>query len=160
MTSPINHFAAGSGLKSLGHWFGLQTLARDRCVSDIELPVREILFNAGHKCPSSWFFVGQLLRSCVHNRVFGLSHPWIMDILLLLGQLFVLSSSNCRLCSEIEIILCNLSLCVFTFLGGNPVFSNTDQININTSLLQVDNFVQYMITAFKIVHGLEGIATI
>ena len=65
-----------------------------------------------------------------------------MDILLLLGQLYALSSSICHLCLEIEIILCNLSLCVSTFLGGNPVFSNTDQINIDANLLQVDNFVE------------------
>ena len=86
-TSSVNHSAARSGLKSLGRWLGLHTLARDRCVSDTELPVREILFNAGHKGSSSLLplviFVGQLLRSCVHSKVFGPSHPWIMDILLL-----------------------------------------------------------------------------
>ena len=32
ITSPLDHSAAGSGLKSLGHWLGLQTLARNRCV--------------------------------------------------------------------------------------------------------------------------------
>ena len=33
-------------------------------------------------------------------------------------------------------------MCVSIFLSGNPVF-NTDQINIDVSLLQADNFVQY-----------------
>ena len=40
-------------LKSLGHWLGLQTMARDRCVSDTELPVKKILFNAGRKGSST-----------------------------------------------------------------------------------------------------------
>ena len=96
------------------------------CVSDTELPVRRILFKAGRKGPHLccfWLYnsVGQLLKSCIHNWVFGPSHPWIMDILLLLGQLYELYSSNCHLCLEIEIIFRNLSLCVSTFLGVNPV---------------------------------------
>ena len=59
------------------------------CVSVTDLPMREILFSAGHDGSSSLLrlviFVEQLLKSCVHNRVFGPSHSWIMDILLLLG---------------------------------------------------------------------------
>ena len=80
--SPLNYSAAGSGLKCLGHWLGLQTLAKDRCVSDTELPMREILINAAHKGPSFLLplviFVGQVFRSCDQNRVFS---SWIMDIL-------------------------------------------------------------------------------
>ena len=112
-TSPLNHSAAGSGLKSHGHWLGLQALARDRCVSDNELPVREILFIAAciralHLCCLWLSLWGNLSRSYVYNRVLGPSHPWIMDTLLLLGQLYGL--------------FCNLTLCVSIFLGGNPVF--------------------------------------
>ena len=51
-TSPLNYSTAGSGLKKLDHWLVLQTLAKYRCVSDTELPVREILINAVHKGPS------------------------------------------------------------------------------------------------------------
>ena len=54
VTSLLNHFTGGSGLKNLGHWLSLQTLARDKCVSDTtELPVREILLEVAHKGHSS-----------------------------------------------------------------------------------------------------------
>ena len=107
LATSLNHSADGSGLKGLGHWLGLQTLAKDSCVSDTELPVREIFIKAAHKGPSILLplviFVGQLFRSCDQNRIFPF-HPWIMDILLLLDQLCGLSSSSCCLCLEIEII--------------------------------------------------------
>ena len=113
--SPLNHSAAGSGLESLGYWLGLQTLAKDRCVSDTELLVREILIIAAHKGPLFLLplviFVSQLLRRCDQNKVFSSSLPWIVDILLLLGQLYGFSSSSCRLCLEIEIIFQNLFVC-------------------------------------------------
>ena len=129
-TSPLNHSTAGSGLKTLGNWLGLQTLAKDSCVSATELPLREILIKAVQKSlsfllPLVILFVGQLFRSCDQNRVFSPSHSWIMDILLLLGQLYGLSGSSCRLCLEIEIIFQNVSLYVSTFLGENSDFEDS-----------------------------------
>ena len=76
-------------------------MTKDRCVCDTELPVREILINAAHKGPSFLLpliiFVDQVFNGCDQTRVFSPSHPRIMDILLLLGQLYTVSGSSCRL---------------------------------------------------------------
>ena len=76
--------------------------------------MRKILIKAVHKGPSLLLplvtFVGQVFRSCDQNRDFSPSHPWVMNMLLLLGQLYRLSGSSCHLCLEIEIIFKNLSV--------------------------------------------------
>ena len=63
-TTPLNHSAAGSGMKSLGHWLSLPTLVEDRCVSDTELTVREILIKAVHKGPLFCYLWSFLWASC------------------------------------------------------------------------------------------------
>ena len=46
--------AARLSLNNLGHWPGLQTLAKDQCFSAMELPVREFLVSAAHKRSSAF----------------------------------------------------------------------------------------------------------
>ena len=100
--------------------------------------MREILINAVHKYPSFLLplviFVGQVFRSCDQNRVFSPSHPWIMDILLLLNQLYGLSGSSSRLCLQIQIIFKNLSLCISTFLGMSSDAEDSCEASINKML--------------------------
>ena len=52
----------------------------------------------------------------------------------MLGQLYGLSGSSCRLCLEIEIIFKNLSLCVSTFLGESSDAEDSCKASINKML--------------------------
>ena len=139
--SPLNHSAAGSGLKSLGHWLAWsQTLAKDRCVcvSDTELPVREILINAAHKDPSFLLPLIILWVNCSGAviKIGFLAHlaHGFMDILLFLGQLYGLSGSSYHLCLETEIIFQNLSLCISTFLSESSDAEVSCKASINKML--------------------------
>ena len=111
----------GPSLKNLGHWLGLQTLARDKGVSEEWLPLKEVILFAAHGDLSNLLcvlsFVSQLLGHSAHSRIFQPSHPWIVDILFLLGQLYVYASfsSNLRLCLAIEIIFTHLSIDISDF---------------------------------------------
>ena len=50
-----------------------------------------------------------------HSRIFHPSHPWIVDILFLLGQLYASFGSNCL---AIEIIFTHLSIDISDFSRG------------------------------------------
>ena len=41
--------AIGPTLKNLGYWLGLQTLARDKGVSEERLPLKEVILSATHR---------------------------------------------------------------------------------------------------------------
>ena len=69
-----------------------------------------------------------------HTRVFFPSHPWIMDILLLLGQVFGLSGSSWYLYLGIEIIFCNLYLCISIFLSESSDDVDSSKAAINKML--------------------------
>ena len=109
----------GPSLKNLGHWLGLQTLARDKGVSEEWLPLKEVILSAAHGDLSDllyvFSFVSQLLGHSAHSRIFQPSHPWIVDILFLLGQLYTSFSSNLHLCLAIEIIFTHLSIDISDF---------------------------------------------
>ena len=68
--APLNT-TVRSSLNNLGHWLGLQTLAKDQCISTIELPVREFLVSAAHRGYSVLLplisFVAQLLKTNVQR---------------------------------------------------------------------------------------------
>ena len=77
-------------------------------ISKEGLPLKEVILSAAHGdllhllCVLS--FVSEMLDHSPHSRIFHPSHPWIVDILLLLGQLYASFGSNLRLCLAIEII--------------------------------------------------------
>ena len=60
-------------------------------------------------------FVSQLLGHSTHSRIFQPSHPWIVDIFFLLGQLYATFSSNLHLCLAIEIIFTRLLIGISEF---------------------------------------------
>ena len=64
----------GPSLKNLGHWLGLQTLARDKGVSEEWLPLKEVILSAAHGDLSDLLcvlsFVSQLLGHSAHSRIF------------------------------------------------------------------------------------------
>ena len=77
----------GPILKNLGHWLGLQTLAKDKSVSEERLPLKEVILSAAHGDPlylSCWAIV-PIAGSFIHLVILGLH----VDILFLLGQLHV-----------------------------------------------------------------------
>ena len=83
--APLNT-TVRSSLNKLDHWLGLQTLAKDQCISTIELPVREFLVSAAHGGSLVLLplisFVSQLLKTSVQSTIFSPFHLWIVDILL------------------------------------------------------------------------------
>ena len=98
--------------QNFGHWLGLQTLAKDKGVSEERLPLKEVILSAAHgDLPDLLYalsFVSELLGHSPHSRIFHASHPWIVDILFLLGQLYASFGSNLCLCLAIEIIFTHL----------------------------------------------------
>ena len=112
-----------------GHWLGVLTLAKDRCVSDSELPVKEILIKAVRKGPSFLLllviFVGQLFRSYDQNGVLAhFTHGLWTFCYFWASCMHGLSSSSCHLCLEIKIIIFKIYLCPFPpFLVRVPLLS-------------------------------------
>ena len=47
----------GPILKNLGHWLGLQTLAKDKGVSEERLPLKEVILSAAHRDLSDLLYV-------------------------------------------------------------------------------------------------------
>ena len=100
----------------------MQTLAKDKGISEESLPLKEVILSAAHRdlpdllCVLS--FVSELLGHSPHSRIFHPSHPWIVDILFLLDQLYASFGSNLRLCLAIEIIFTHLSMDISDFSRG------------------------------------------
>ena len=106
-------------------------MGKDRCVSDTELPAREILIKAAYKALHFCCLWSFLWANC-SRAVIKIAH--LTHGLRTLGQLYRLSGSSCCLCLEIEIIFQNFSLCVSTFLSESSDAEDSCKASINKML--------------------------
>ncbi|XP_077542745.1 CCR4-NOT transcription complex subunit 1 isoform X6 [Haemaphysalis longicornis] len=110
----LANFSDRSLLKSLGHWLGMLTMAKNRPVLQVDLDVKSLLVEAYHKGQQELLyvvpFIAKVLESCAKSRVFKPPNPWTMGILDLLSELHQEPELKLNLKFEIEVLCKTLNL--------------------------------------------------
>ncbi|KAK2550448.1 CCR4-NOT transcription complex subunit 1 [Acropora cervicornis] len=87
---PAN-FSDRSLLKNLGHWLGLQTLARNKPILMKDLDVKSLIIEAYFKGQQEMLyvvpFVAKVIESSAKSKVFKPPNPWVMAIMSVLVEL-------------------------------------------------------------------------
>lgn len=106
---PAN-FSDRSLLKNLGHWLGLQTLARNKPILMKDLDVKSLIIEAYFKGQQEMLyvvpFVAKIIESSAKSRVFRPPNPWVMAIMSVLVELHQVPDLKLNLKFEVE-VLCN-----------------------------------------------------
>ena len=78
-------------LKNMGGWLGLLTIGQDICLSQLHLNLTDLLLSSFyHK--RLWYvyeFVCFLLRGCKESQVIKLPQPWLVALLSLLKEIYM-----------------------------------------------------------------------
>ena len=101
-------------LNNLGHWLGLQTLARGVPVCADTLPLSDIVLTASRRGPQDLQlavpFVAQIFMAASSSVAFQPSLPCFRELLSLLARLHMYPHVGLRCSLEIEILFNHASL--------------------------------------------------
>ena len=104
-------------LNNLGHWLGLQTLARGVPVCADTLPLSDIVLTASRRGPQDLLFavpfVAQIFMAASSSVAFQPSLPYFRELLSLLARLYMYPHVGLRCSLEIEILFNHLQLSDF-----------------------------------------------
>ncbi|KAK8770607.1 hypothetical protein V5799_012928 [Amblyomma americanum] len=110
----LANFSDRSLLKSLGHWLGMLTMAKNKPVLQVDMDVKSLLVEAYHKGQQELLyvvpFIAKVLESCAKSRVFKPPNPWTMGILDVLSELHREPELKLNLKFEIEVLCKTLNL--------------------------------------------------
>lgn len=110
----IENFSDRSLLKSLGHWLGMMTLARNKPILHIDLDLKLLLMEAYLKGQQDLLyvvpFVAKIVESCAKSKVFKPPNPWTMAIMNVLAELHQEPELKLNLKFEIEVLCKTLSI--------------------------------------------------
>ncbi|KAM7434782.1 CCR4-NOT transcription complex subunit 1 [Porites harrisoni] len=110
---PAN-FSDRSLLKNLGHWLGLQTLARNKPILMKDLDVKSLIIEAYFKGQQEMLyvvpFVAKIIESSAKSKVFKPPNPWVMAIMAVLVELHQVPDLKLNLKFEVEVLCNTLSL--------------------------------------------------
>ena len=110
-------------LNNLGHWLGLQTLARGVPVCADTLPLSDIVLTASRRGPQDLQlavpFVAQIFMAASSSVAFQPSLPCFRELLSLLARLHMYPHVGLRCSLEIEILFNHLSLQLSDFQSSS-----------------------------------------
>lgn len=110
---PAN-FSDRSLLKNLGHWLGLQTLARNKPILMKDLDLKSLIIEAYFKGQQEMLyvvpFVAKVIESSAKSKVFKPPNPWVMAIMSVLVELHQMPDLKLNLKFEVEVLCNTLSL--------------------------------------------------
>ncbi|TIA98147.1 hypothetical protein E3P94_02595 [Wallemia ichthyophaga] len=101
-----------SHLKNLGSWLGGLTLAKDKPIRHRNISFKELLLEGfdTNKLIVAIPFVCKVLEQCSRSRVFVPPNPWLMAVLKLLVELYVVADLKLNLKFEIEVLCKSLGI--------------------------------------------------
>ncbi|XP_075733812.1 CCR4-NOT transcription complex subunit 1 isoform X1 [Rhipicephalus microplus] len=118
----IANFSDRSLLKSLGHWLGMLTIAKNRPVLQADIDLKSLLIEAYHKGQQELLyvvpFIAKVLESSAKSRVFKPPNPWTMGVLDVLSELHREPELKLNLKFEIEVLCKTLNLDINDFKPG------------------------------------------
>uniref|UniRef100_A0A7E4VNN2 Non-specific serine/threonine protein kinase n=1 Tax=Panagrellus redivivus TaxID=6233 RepID=A0A7E4VNN2_PANRE len=101
-------------LKSLGHWLGLITIAKNQPIHIEELDLRELLVDAFHNGQQDLMyavpFVAKLITSSVDSAYFSPSSAYVRTILLVLTEIYRITPLKLAIKFEIEVLFKHLGI--------------------------------------------------
>ncbi|KAG0416949.1 hypothetical protein HPB47_006047 [Ixodes persulcatus] len=104
----LANFSDRSLLKSLGHWLGMLTMAKNRPILLVDMDIKSLLIEAFHKGQQELLyvvpFIAKVVESCSKSRVFKPPNPWTMGILNVLSELHREPELKLNLKFEIEVL--------------------------------------------------------
>ena len=110
-------------MNNLGHWLGLQTLARGVPVCADTLPLSDIVLTASRRGPQDLQlavpFVAQIFMAASSSVAFQPSLPCFRELLSLLARLHMYPHVGLRCSLEIEILFNHLSLQLSDFQSSS-----------------------------------------
>ncbi|XP_064466564.1 CCR4-NOT transcription complex subunit 1-like isoform X2 [Ornithodoros turicata] len=110
----LANFSDRSLLKSLGHWLGMLTIAKNKPILQIDIDIKSLLIEAYHKGQQELLyvvpFVAKVLESCAKSKVFKPPNPWTMGIVNALAELHQEPELKLNLKFEIEVLCKALNL--------------------------------------------------
>ncbi|WAR11775.1 CNOT1-like protein [Mya arenaria] len=130
------NFSDRTLLKNLGHWLGMLTLAKNKPILQIDIDLKNLIYEAYHKGARELLYVvpftAKVLESCGKSKVFRPPNPWIMGIMNVLAELHQEPDLKLNLKFEIEVLCKTLML----DLGDTSRLANLEiQLSINKPLV-------------------------
>lgn len=101
-----------SHLKNLGSWLGGLTLSKNKPIRHRNIAFKELLLEGfdTNKLIVAIPFVCKVLEQCSHSKVFVPPNPWLMAVLKLLVELYVVADLKLNLKFEIEVLCKSLGI--------------------------------------------------
>lgn len=99
-------------LKNLGSWLGGLTLAKNKPIRHRNIAFKELLLEGfdHNKLIVAIPFVCKVLEQCSNSKVFLPPNPWLMAVLKLLVELYVVADLKLNLKFEIEVLCKSLGI--------------------------------------------------
>lgn len=101
-----------SHLKNLGSWLGGLTLAKNKPIRHRNIAFKELLLEGfdTNKLIVAIPFVCKVLEQCSNSRIFVPPNPWLMAVLKLLVELYIVADLKLNLKFEIEVLCKSLGI--------------------------------------------------
>lgn len=119
----LANFSDRTLLKSLGHWLGMLTIAKNKPILQIDIDVKSLLIEAYHKGQQELLyvvpFIAKVLESCAKSKVFKPPNPWTMGIVSVLAELHQEPELKLNLKFEIEVLCKALNIDINDLKPGN-----------------------------------------
>lgn len=99
-------------LKNLGSWLGLLTIAKNKPLRANKLSLKELILDAyaNGKLIAAVPFCAKVLESCKKSKVYKSPNPWLMALVCLLKEVFLLPDVKLNLKFEVEVLFNHLSI--------------------------------------------------
>ncbi|XP_052816540.1 CCR4-NOT transcription complex subunit 1-like isoform X2 [Mya arenaria] len=132
------NFSDRTLLKNLGHWLGMLTLAKNKPILQIDIDLKNLIYEAYHKGARELLYVvpftAKVLESCGKSKVFRPPNPWIMGIMNVLAELHQEPDLKLNLKFEIEVLCKTLMLDLGDLKPGNYLKDTSRLANLEIQL--------------------------
>lgn len=126
-----NNFSDRALLKNLGHWLGLQTLAKNKPILQVDLGVKDLILEAHYRGQQDLLyvvpFVAKILESCIDSKVFKPPNPWTMAIMSVLRELHDIPDLKLNLKFEIEVLCKHLQIEIGDITPPSNLLNDTER---------------------------------